>query len=869
MTVAAETRAAPPRRIVLPLPLRLALRDLRGGLSGFYILIGCIALGVAAIAAVNTVSSALENAISREGRVLLGGDMEASVIHRRATPEERALIAPWGDVSEIATLRGMARREDGSRQALVDMKAVDGVYPLYGRIELEGGAALADALKQGAAVDAGLAAQLDVRVGDAVLIGQTKARIAAIIKTEPDRLSGGPGFGPRMMISLETLSASQLDEPGSLIRWHYRVKFADGSAGAAFRDGPGKTLTAAGFTLRDRNDPSPGIRRNIERLTSFLTLAGLVALLTGGLGVANAVAAFVERKRRVIAAYKALGASAALVNQAMILHVMMLACLGVVIGLAVGALAPAGVIQFAGPLLPVRLDASFDAAPALLAAIYGLLTALAFILWPLGRASEVRAADLLRENVAPGRGWPSRRFVLASALSAAGLLAAAIVFSSEPLIALWVCLGMSAVFALFYGYASLIRRAAAVMPKGGRAEINWALRAIARPGGLTRIVAVSLGAGLTLLTAIALIGTSLTKELTAELPDKAPSHFFLGIPKRDFTAFSETVAKAAPGSTLRQAPMLRGRMVDIAGTPVEKLNPPEQAEWVLRGDRGLTFEAAPPKDSQIIEGAWWAPDHAGEPLVSFEVELGRALGLRIGDEITVNVLGRNITARLANLRTVDWQSLDINFVMIFSPNTLKDAPYSILATLDWPGDRDAQEEAKVVTAVTAAFPAVTALRVRDALETVNRILSRLLLAIQAAAGVTLAAGIIVLAGALATAQQRRIYEAVILKTLGATRGRILLATLTEQALLALAVAGLACVFGAAASYVIVTQIFGAPFYLSLTQLLQVCLITTILMCGVWRDWSVASVAGKGCPLFARGIGAPRPFRLVLSMRAFK
>ncbi len=832
MTAITSIDTSAPKRAAFPLSLRLAWRDLRGGMSGFYIFIACIALGVAAIAAVNSVSGALENAISREGQTLLGGDLDVSVIHRQGTLEERALLEPWGNVSEIATLRGMARLEDGSRQALVDIKAVDNAYPLYGVVALEGTMPLADAIKgDGAAVDAGLAAQLALKVGDSVALGQSKITIAAIIAREPDRLSSGPSFGPRALISVATLKKTQLDEPGSLIRWHYRIKLNDGGAGDAFRSQLTKRLGDVGFSIRDRSDPSPGIRRNIDRLAGFLTLAGLAALLTGGVGVANAVSAFVERKRLVIAVYKALGASTALVNKTMLLQVMMLAVLGVIIGMAVGAGAHALALWLAGPLLPVRLEAGFQPEAALLAAAYGLLTALVFILWPLGRASEIRAAELLRENISTERAWPPRAFIIASALSALALAAAAILFSSQHLIAFWVCLGMAAVFAIFYGFGELIRAVAKRLPRPARPEVSWALRAIARPNGLTRVVSISLGAGLTLLTAISLIGGSLTKELTAELPDKAPSHFFIGIPKRDFDGFNKLIAGAAPGSTLSQAPMLRGRMIDIAGTPADQIKAPEQAEWVLRGDRGLTFEENLPKDSQIIEGAWWPKDYAGEPLVSFEVELGRALGLKMGDPITVNVLGRNITARLANFRTVKWESLDINFVMIFSPNTLKDAPYSVLATLDWPGLHTADDEAKVVSAVSSQYPSVTSIRVRDALETVNGILSRVLLAMQVAAGVTLAAGVIVLAGALATAQQRRIYEAVILKTLGATRRRILTAHMLEQIILAVFVSAVACALGTLAAYIIVTQILGAPFYLSGYKLLQASALTVSFMLG--------------------------------------
>jgi len=822
-----ETRSLP--RFVLPLAMRLAWRDLRGGIAGFYIFIACIALGVAAIAAVRTVSGSLTDALAREGQVLLGGDVEASLIHRRATPSEQGLLLPWGEVSEIATLRAMARAPDRDGQALIDIKAVDGAYPLFGAIRFENDVLLATALAgNGVAIGPGLAAQLGVQPGDTIRIGEALLTVSAIIASEPDAVSGGAAFGPRVLMSLETLKATGLDQPGSLIRWHYRIKLPDPDT-IAFRAGMSAPLTAAGFEIRDRNDPSPGIKRAIDRLASFLTLAGLAALLTGGIGVATAVAAFVDRKHKVIAIYKALGAPARLVNAAMLIQVMLFTAIGIAVGILIGTLAPMVGIQAFGASLPIKLDIGFQPGAALIAAAYGVLTALVFILWPLGRANQVRAAELFRESVTERRSPPPLAFQAAAGLSAAALAAIAVLFSTDRLIALFVCMGMVAVFLLFFAAGELIRRIARALPRPPQPELALALGNVGRPGGLARIITLALGTGLTLLTAISLVGGALTRELTADLPQKAPSHFFLGIPKGKIERFEALVAANAPGARLTTAPMLRGRIVRINDTPVQEFRAPEEAQWVLNGDRGLTFEERLPSGSEVIEGAWWQPGYAGEPLVSFEVELARALGLKIGDTLTVNVLGRNITARLANLRTVKWESLDINFVMIFSPNTLASAPYSLLATLNWEGEQTPEQEAQVVRAVANQFPSVTAIRVREALETVNALLGRILLAMQAAGAVTLASGVLVLAGALAAAQRRRIYEAVILKTLGATRGRILAAHVAEQLFLSLMAGAAAALCGLAAAYAITVHIMQIPFAFETLKLLQPAIIATILI----------------------------------------
>jgi putative ABC transport system permease protein len=831
--------------ILLPLSLRLAFRELRGGISGFYIFVACVALGATALSAVGTLSAAIQHAISREGRVLLGGDIEASLVHRQATPEERAFLEARGAVSEAATLRSMARLTDGSSQSLVQLKAVDGAYPLYGAISFEDGKTLDDVRRPDAvAVERGLLDQLRLKVGDRIQIGNATVEIAAVLLKEPDRLSAGPTLGPRVFTSLETLAKTGLSQPGSLIEWRYRVK----------RSGPllldktviAEALPRSGFQLRDHTDPSPGIRQSVERLRDFLTLVGLTALLTGGIGVANSVSAFIERKRKVIAAYKALGAPGGLIIRSFLIQVMIVAALGIAIGLLLGTGLPFLVTLLYGAVLPVKLEVGFYPAPLLLATAYGLLIALIFILWPLGRASHIRAAELLREEVSGSRGWPPRSFAAASAIAAAVLAAMAIFLSQEPRIAAIALGAIAGTFALFaalgYGFRALAR----TLPRPRRPELVLALANIAGPGGLTQTVTISLGAGLTLLTAIALADASLTAELKTQMPERAPSHFFLGVNKTDFERFSALVQAKAPGSELDSAPMLRGKIVALGDRQAADIKAPPDSQWVLNGDRGLTFSAEPPEDSVIVEGNWWPEDYRGEPLVSFEVHLGRALGLKIGDKITFNVLGRNLTAKLANFRTVEWDSLNINFVMVFSPNTLEAAPYNILATLSWPNS-DPAGEADVVRAVAAEFPTVTSIRVRDALETVNHLLNQVFTAIRVAGSLTLLSGVLVLAGALSTVRARRIYEAVILKTLGATRWRILTAHMAEYLILGLATAIVASGAGALVAYGLLTWVMDISFSASSAALLQAAFLATISMLAFGLLGTMRVLGAKAAP----------------------
>jgi putative ABC transport system permease protein len=860
-----ETRSR--RRLAPPLSLRLALRELRGGVPGFYVFAACVALGVAVIAAIGALTVALQDSLRREGRVLLGGDVEASLLHRRITSPELAFLADKGKLSEAATLRAMARTVDGSAQALINIKAVDGAYPLYGSLDLQGAdGAVRQSLREAvggagkAAVAPELLAQLGVRIGDRIRIGSADFTIAASIVHEPDNLSGGLGLGARVLISLKSLETTGLVTPGSLVVWRYRLKTPDSgplartaNPAAAVKSGLKERFPEGGFRIRGRNDPSPGISRAIGRLGSFLSLAGLAALLVGGVGAANAVTAFIEKKRRTIAAYKALGASGGLILRVFLLQTMLLAALGVTVGLVIGAVAPVLAAQWHSTLLPFRFTVGVYPGQLALAAAEGMLVSLAFILWPLGRAQTIRAGELLREPLSDRRRAPPWRFAAASAACMAGLAASAVLQSQDRWIAFVTCMAMGGVFALFWALGWAVKLAARAAPRPAWPEAALALSAIGGPGGSAAMLMVSLGTGLTMLVTVALVNSSLTAELESDLPKSAPSHFFRGVPKGEYERFASIVTEAAPGARLERAPELRGRFVSLGGEPVETLKPPKGFEWVVNGDRGLTFFAAPPRGSLIMEGKWWPEDYRGPPLVSFDEKIGRALGLKLGDVIVVNVLGRNVAATIANFRAVKWKTLGINFIMIFSPDALKAAPYGYLAALNWPdagggaGGERAKAEGAVTRAVASAFPNVTVIQVREALETVHGVIAKIMAAIRAAGMLTLVMGGFVMAGALTAAGRQRIYQAVILKTVGAPPRRILTSHVLEHLGLALATTAAASVLGGAAAYGIVTETMEARFTLSAAALLQAALLGTIFAFIVSAYDSRRALQAKAAP----------------------
>ena len=818
MNAALSTSLSPGRRSS-PLPLRFAARELRGGLRGFYVFVACIALGVMAIAGVGSVASGLADGLAREGRVILGGDLAFSLSLRQASDDERAFLDRRGHVSLAATMRAMARTQDG-RTALVEVKAVDAAYPLYGIVALDPQQPLAQALAQregafGAAADPALLARLDLKPGTRITLGTAVIEIRAVLTSEPDKLAGGIGFGPRLLVSETALRASGLLQPGSVVRWHYRLRLPDNDATdtvvRAVTAAAQAQLPEAGWEVRSRANASPSLERNVERFTQYLTLVGLTALLVGGVGVANAVKGHLDRRREVIATLKALGATGARVFGIYLTQVLMLAGLGALPGLAIGAALPFLIAWTFGAVLPLPIAPALHPGELALALLYGLLTAAAFALWPLGRAHDVPVSALFRDEVASDLRWPRRRYIVATVLLGCTLAMLAVELAYDRRIAAMFVAAAAAVFVLLRLVAALIILTARRLPRPRSPIVRLAIANIHRPGALAPSVVLSLGLGLAVLVTVIAVDSNLRRQFLAALPDKAPSFYFVDIPAADAETFDAFIRARVPRAALERVPMLRGRIVAANSVPAEDLRPPPDVTWALQSDRGITYGDKIPAGSRLVAGAWWQPHYQGPPLVSFEKRIADGLGLKLGDAVTVNVLGRSLTATVANLRAVEWQNLGINFVMVFSPATFRGAPHSHIATLTYPGGSTTEEEVALLRAVADAFPTVTILRVRDALDAVGQIVSNLALAIRGASVLTLLVAVLVLGGALAAGHRHRVYDAVILKTVGATRMRLLSAYALEYLALGLATAVFGIAAGSAAAAFVIVRVMNLSF----------------------------------------------------------
>lgn len=796
------------------LALRYALREMRSGLRGFYIFIACIALGVAAIGGVNSVAQSVGDGIAAQGRNILAGDISFALLQRQVNQAEKQFLHKQGQLSESATMRSMARKPDGSDQSLVEVKAVDQNYPLYGRLKTNPELSkdkrfTAEKGIYGALVSQLFLDRMGLGLGDEVLLGTARFQLRGVIDEEPDLLSDGFSFAPRFMVSLDGLSAAGLIQPGSLVRHIYKIALPEGAGDSMLtqiRADAAKEFPDAGWNIRSRNNAAPSLTANIERFSQFLTLVGLTALVVGGVGVANAVRAYLDRKRPVIAMFKSLGAPAHFAVFVYFIQITLIALIGIAIGLGLAMLIPFVALAALTDYLPVISGMSGIYPGSLaLSAVFGLVTVWAFTAIPLGRARSVAPTELLRENGVTSHGRAPWIYFIFAFMLMALLAGLALYVAYDRRIAMVFIAATIVAFIILRLVAGLVQLLARKAPRTRSTALRLAIGNIYRANALTVSVVLSLGLGLTLMVALALVDGNLRKQVASNIPAQAPDFFFVDIQNSELDGFKKLVGAIAPKDELTTAPMLRGRVMQLNGIDVRKLEIPAAGGWVLRGDRGITFAETVPVNSTLNEGEWWPADYSGEPLVSFAAQEAQDLGLKIGDTITVNVLGRNITAKIANFRQVQWETLAMNFVMVFSPNTFAGAPVTWLATLTLDKD-DKALTADILHQVTKNYPTITSVGVKDAVEVANSLISQLSIAIRAAASITLIASILVLGGALAAGNHARIYDAVVLKTLGATRNTLIKAYVLEYLFLGLATAIFALFAGGLAGWYVVEQV---------------------------------------------------------------
>ena len=770
-------------------------------------MLACLALGVAAIAAVGSLRDGIEQGLAIEGRRILGGDLEVQG-GAQPLPEtlRQFLTARGAQVSDVVSMRSMAIAANGERQ-LVELKAVDAGYPLVGAAQTSAGPLQALLAGGGIVADPLVLDRLGIKVGDTLRLGQGSFAVRGTLTSEPDRVAGPAILGPRVMISMAALPATGLVQPGSLLSYNLRATLAAGADPVATADAIRTAFPNTGWRIRQTSEAAPGVGRFVDQTGLFLTLVGLTALLVGGIGVATGVRAWLEARARSIATLRCLGASSGTIFATYLLQITALAGAGILAGVIGGAaLTVAGVWLF-GDALPIPPRLGVYPAPLALAAAYGLLTAGAFALWPLARAAQISGAALFRDSLLPTR-LRNRPALLAMNAGLALLLAGLVIVTSpEKRFAAWFCGASVVTLGLFWLGGLALTALSRHVPAPGAAWARLGIANLHRPGASTGLMLVSLGLGLSTLSAVALIQANIRAEIVEQLPSAAPSFFFIDIQNDELARFSQILAGQPGVEKVDEVPSLRARIVSVDGVPAEEVKATPETQWALKGDRGLTYSKALPENSKLVAGSWWPADYDGKPLVSFDAGLARGWGVHLGSVIRVNVLGRDIDLTVSSLRDIAWRTLGINFTMVASPGLLERAPHTHIATVR----AKTADEAAILRAVTDALPNVSGIRVADVLGAVASLVGKIAAALAATGSVTLASGALVLAGAVAAGQRRRMAEAIVLKTLGATRRQIRAAWLVEFGAIGLAAGVLAAVVGTLASWAVVRFVMHADW----------------------------------------------------------
>lgn len=791
------------RRILLA--ATLARRDLRGGFGSFWIMVVGIALGVAAIAGVGSVADAVLDAVRGGTRESIGGDVTLRLFHQPATPEQREFLKAAGGHSETAELRPLAHRVDGAAATLVELKAVDAAYPLYGEVVLEPPADLRAAIalrdgRWGAVVDPSLLAALDLQIGQPLRLGTIEAEIRGVVAQEPDRTLRAFSLGPRVMIGRAALEASGLAPPGAQVYWYSRVRLTDGADPAAWIAEVERRFPQAGWRIVNADHGVPGVERVVLVGRAILVLVGLSVLLIGGVGVGAAVSAHLARKRPAIAVLKSLGAGETTVLTVFLFQILLAAVLGIGLGVIAGAGLPLALMHWAGEWLPFAPGTAVRPATLALAAAFGLLTALLSALWPLGQAQRVSARRLFLDLPGGVAARPRRGMLAAMAGVAVLLLALLLASSGMPVASAGFAAAAAGAVLLFLGLGRGVAWAAGRL-RPRRPLPRLALRSLSRRGAATAPVVMALGLSLALLVSVKTIEGNAVAHIEETLPREAPAVVFINVPPQRGASLDHALTAIAGVERVQRVPFLHARITHLGGQATHAKRIPADLGWVIRGDRGLSWAKKPPDGARITAGRWWDADYRGPPLASLDAEVARRLGLGVGDWLTLNVLGAPMEARIANLREVDWTRLALDFPVLLSPPAER-PPHSEVAAV-W-ATADALDA--VEAAMRAAFPEAPPIRVAPvlaALETMVRGAANVLSAVSA---VTVAAALLVLAGVVTSGFGQRVREMVVLKVLGARPRQLLAACAIEFTLLAAVTAAAATAVGTAAAWGVVHRL---------------------------------------------------------------
>ncbi len=815
---------------------RIAARDMRGGMQSLWLLVAGVFIGAAAVALSGAASQSLIDGARMGALESVGGDLSLRLYHRAPKKGELEAIRREGAISITTELRPMVRplKSGHTNEApvLTELKGVDRSYPLYGTVEIEPRRNLhqtldLDAGVYGAVADRALFDALDVNLGDRIQIGEAQYQLRGEIIAEPDRAFRAFTLGPRIIVSNESLPASGTIDEGTEVYFYARVKMlpkmstlSDATAALKRID---QAFPQSGWRMVNAHNGVPGVERSLGLAHVLLLFIGLGVMLIGGGGISGAVRAHIAEKMVIIAILKSVGVRPRVVTAAIAIEIMAAASLGAILGVGLGAFGPVAVGSALAEQLPFTLAMTPEAKPLIAAALFGVLTAVLFAWWPLMGVQDMKSQVLLRNRVSQKPVSPSKWGWIGVGLVLALLILLVFWVSPLPTLTVGFLFGALLLSVFYFSLGTGLSRLAKVLAKGKGSFLRLPLSNLYRAGAPTGPVVLALGLTLTLLVALDAIGVSANNHLQKTLPRSAPDLAAFSLKPERMSQFRKELTASGILDNQRIMPFLHARIEAIKGVAVRDIKIPGSLNWVVRGDRGVSFA------SEVPEGEPWSDSQIKRPGVSMDGEIAKKLGVGLGDTITLNVGGKVRTGEILKFRTVDWTRLELDFPIIGTPVMFENIPYTYAASLKAKPNQKAALEAFIKN----RFPEVPLIRVEDVLHSLAKVISAIVAGLEAAALTCGLVALVVLAGSVLQGLRQRTHEAVLFKVLGARRRQLLSQLMVEFLALGCVVAMTALPLGFGVAYGVTRAVdiggFNIPWVSGVT--LAVATICATLLVG--------------------------------------
>lgn len=800
---------------------KIAFREIVGGYKKLIVFYLCVFLSVGVIMTVAQLSENLSQKINYDAKKIFGGDIKVTNVNYALREQEIELLKQFGKVSYNAQLRAMAKLGESFR--VVELKGVDKEYPLLGVVSTENNTAMPLSIGE-AIVGQELKVTFDINIGDIINLGGIDFKVVDFITAEPDWLVSSLRIGPKVIANVESLEQAKLLIPGSLVQYNYTI-ILNNQAELQNTVSEIKEKIPQAFTT-DYIKGSTAIQNSISRLEFFLMLAAISNLMICGVGIAVSTKRFLETKSVHIAILKSIGASKSRVLSCYAQLLALLTIDAATTAAIVSSLVCYFLVPYLNHFVELDIDFTFYWMPILKGYIFGLVAAFCFAMPALISSISIKPATLFR-SFSPLLLLKDTKSLAIYFIFGIFLFIAILINASDTVFAtLYVCISMVAIASFFY-VAKLIQSLASKL-RSSKPWVNLALKNLHRPQSPLPTIIVSLSLSLTVLISLQNVDYNMKTLLEESIPSKAPSLFLIDINKSDYTDLFKLLTKYDGISDIVFKPSVQGLITKVNGVPVEKIKIDESAKWAVGNHRRLSYANIKPDNNDIVMGKWWEEGYHGEPLVSVDQRIFNGMHLSLGDKITFNIGGDEITAKVANTRKIDYTTFNINFAFILSPNVIESFPLSFFATLKAP---DKETEFKILGDVAKQFPTVISIRTDEGLDEAYKQITNIIIAIDIIVIVSLVAGFIVLIGAFLATEESRKYDTVVFKMLGSTKAYIMRGYLFEWALATLLSCLVAAFAGSIGGYLILeyyTDFTNKIAYQEITEIIGFTLIIVLL-----------------------------------------